>query len=95
MNSKLLFIIFFLLAMTTFNCKKDDNTTQSQTTGSIKGKVTDSTSGAAIENVFITTQPASDVAISNPLGDYRLSGLSPATYVVQASKTGYRSKHKT
>ncbi|MBS4028876.1 MAG: carboxypeptidase regulatory-like domain-containing protein [Ignavibacteriales bacterium] len=93
MKKNIIFVIAFALTITLFNCKKETTTETKEvkTTGTLKGKVTDSISGNPIADVFITTRPASGTfdLLTNATGDYQINGITKGTYTVIASKTGY------
>ncbi len=78
-------VIYFLSLC--FSCK--DNSTEPERTGTIKGKVTESSNGNPIESANITTDPATNIVTSNSIGDYEISGVNPGSYSVSASKTDY------
>jgi hypothetical protein len=93
MTKNIIFVIIFALSITMFSCKKETTTEirEVKTTGTLKGKVTDSTSGNPIIDAFITTRPANGTfdLLTNATGDYQIFGIAKGTYTVIASKTGY------
>jgi uncharacterized protein (TIGR02145 family) len=76
-----------LLLSFSFSCK--DNPTDSEKTGIIIGKVTDSNKGSSISSANISTDPVTNTVTTNSTGDYEISGVNPGSYSVSASKTGY------
>lgn len=64
--------------------------TLNPTTGTIQGTVTDSSTNAPISGAAITVSGSgAGTAVTAPDGSYQLSGISPGTITLSASKTGY------
>lgn len=82
----ILFILVFYLS-----CSDKSNPTETEKTGTIKGKVTDSNSGNAIESANTTTSPATNAVTTDSSGEYEITGVNPGSYSVSASKTGYNT----
>lgn len=80
----LFFVSFFL---TLIGCSED--TIDVVRTGNISGKVTDKVTGAALENVKITTNPASTTVFTDSVGWFRLNDVAVDDYSVQAELNGY------
>lgn len=57
--------------------------------GVIKGNIKDTTSGANLDSVVITTTPATSTVMTNSSGNYIISGVSDGSYIVTAKKPGY------
>ena len=86
-------LILCLFVLTAFlllqSCNKDDNTpTQSDSTGSIQGEVTDANS-EVINNATVVTNPPTSSVLTDQNGDYTISDVTAGTYTVKASKTGF------
>ena len=63
--------------------------------GAISGRVTDAVSGSGIYNALVSASgPSSGSAYSDSNGYYTISGLTPGSYQVTASKSGYASQTK-
>lgn len=62
--------------------------------GSISGYVRD-TYGNPISGASVTTNPGSYSATSQSNGYYSITGVTPATYTVSASKAGYQAQSKS
>ena len=94
-SSKLIVIMlckyFCLTLLTIFYLSCSDNPTDSEMTGTIKGKVTDSNDGSSISGVTITTTPTTNTVTTNSSGDYEITGVNPGSYSVSASKTDYNT----
>ncbi len=75
------------LALSLSTCSKKP--TDVPMTGQITGRVTDSQSGLPIELATITTSPVTASASTNTNGEFLVSNVSPGSYSVTASKTGY------
>ncbi|SRX54019.1 hypothetical protein AEQU1_01056 [Aequorivita sp. CIP111184] len=80
----LFLVSFFLLIL---SCSED--TLDVVLKGSISGKVTDKITGAALENVKITTNPASTTVFTDSVGRFRLNDVIVDDYSVQAELNGY------
>jgi len=80
----LIFASFFL---TLIGCSED--TIDVVLTGNISGKVTDKITGEALENVKITTNPASTTVFTDSVGRFRLVDVKVDDYSVQAELAGY------
>ncbi len=87
-------LILLVLIISPFVCShRTIAQTPTQTTGSIRGRVTDP-SGAIVRNAAIlvmepqTQQNTS--ATSNALGTYQITGLAPGAYNVTVDVTGFR-----
>jgi YD repeat-containing protein len=68
------------------------------TTGGISGKVTQSDGVTAIAGASIKTYQGTtliNTTTTNASGDYVVAALNPATYVVEASATGFVTKSQT
>src|SRR5690606_17306043 len=57
--------------------------------GSITGKVVDKVSGEPLNNVKITTNPASTTVFTDTLGNFKINKLAVDDYSVQAEIAGY------
>ncbi|QQX78138.1 carboxypeptidase regulatory-like domain-containing protein [Aequorivita iocasae] len=80
----LFFVSFFLILI---GCSED--TIDVVRTGNISGKVTDKVTGAALENVKITTNPASTTVFTDSIGRFKLNDVAVDDYSVQAELNGY------
>lgn len=58
-------------------------------TGTIKGTVTHSVTGAPVADADVTTQPASSSAKTDANGNYQLNNVPAGTYSVNVSKSGF------
>ena len=65
--------------------------TDSTTTGSITGVVTDSTTSTALAGATVVTGPATSSVTTNTSGQFTINGVNAGTYTVTVSKTGYCS----
>lgn len=86
----LLFGVLFSLVFY-LSCSDNSNPTETDKAGTIKGKVTDSNSGYAVESANITTSPATNAVTTDSSGEYEITGVNPGSYSVSASKTGYNT----
>ena len=84
-NLKILSILFFVL--TAVSCSED--TIDAPVTGSIFGSVIDKETGDPMENVKITTNPASSTVFTNEEGDFFLNDILVDDYSVQAEFEEY------
>jgi len=85
-------LFFFLLVLTTFlflqSCSEKETPTQTVTTGTIQGKVTDAISGTAINNASVVTNPPTSSVLTDQNGEFTISDVPAGTYTVTASKIG-------
>ena len=87
MMNKYNFFICAILLILVVSCSED--TIDIVRTGNISGKVTDKVTGAALENVKITTNPASTTVFTDSVGRFRLNDVAVDDYSVQAELAGY------
>lgn len=76
-------------AMTLQGCSEDSGTTPVPTTGTIKGVVSNSTSGAALAGATLLTAPSTHTVISGANGTFSLTNVQPSSYELLAYKAGY------
>ncbi len=65
------------------------------TVGTITGRVTAASTGAALDGAAVSTSPASGTATTDALGNYSIAGVPVGTYTVTAAKSGYTSSSAT
>ena len=82
------FLLIFAAFLFLQSCSEDDTPTQTVTTGTIQGKVTDANNGTAINNATVVTNPPTSSVSTNSSGEYTISDVTAGTYTVTASKTG-------
>ena len=63
----------------------------SPTTGTLRGRVTDATTGNPIEGATVTTDPPSKTSVTDSEGNYVLADIEAGNYTVTVSKDGYES----
>jgi len=61
--------------------------------GQVRGKITDTTTGAGIQNASITI--GGQTSYTNSSGDYYIVNILPGTYSITVSKSGYLSDYNT
>lgn len=61
---------------------------------SIYGKVKDAGTLSPLENVNVILLQASNGSITDNMGVFRITGIQPGTYTIQASMTGYKTERK-
>ena len=86
----LFFAGFFIMLI---GCNED--TIDVVLTGNISGKVTDKVTGEALENVKITTNPASTTVFTDSIGRFRLVDVKVDDYSVQAELSRYTTGFET
>jgi len=82
-----------LIALIILSCSENDPADPTQNTstdGSIQVTVKNS-AGFGIQNAEVITNPATTVAVTNIVGKCQMDGVSPGTYRVMATVTGYGS----
>lgn len=90
---KYIFLVFASFFLINFGCSED--TIDVVLTGNISGKVTDKITGEALENVKITTNPASTTVFTDSVGRFRLADVKVDDYSVQAELSGYTAGFET
>ena len=65
--------------------------TEAPTTGTIEGTIYDGDSSEPLRGVTITTSPVTSSKTTDANGGYKIEGVEPGTYTLQAAKTGYHS----
>jgi hypothetical protein len=65
------------------------------TSGSINGIVTDSSTGEPINNVSITLSPSGKTISTGSDGAYEIIDLEPLQYKIQAMHSSYKTNTKT
>jgi hypothetical protein len=92
------FAMFVVVAMVLSVWRPVPAAAQSLTTGDITGTVTDPT-GAVVPNATVMLKNTESGAIqtrsTNPRGSYRFPLLSPGTYSISVSASGFQSIKKT
>jgi hypothetical protein len=61
------------------------------TTGALTGKVLDLSTSKPIQNVIITTNPATSSLITDQTGTYSIDKITPGKYTITAKKNSYQS----
>lgn len=61
-------------------------------TGSLEGQVLDAETNDPISNVTISTQPSTDVVLTDSAGRYKIAEVDTGRYSVMAEKNDYQSK---
>ncbi|TQD38898.1 carboxypeptidase regulatory-like domain-containing protein [Haloflavibacter putidus] len=89
MKTKYYYIFCIFLVFVIYGCNED--TLDLELTGSVTGKVLDEETGEPIENVKISTNPASTTTITDENGEFSLLGVLIDNYSVQAELDGYRT----
>ena len=84
-----LLVIVSILVFVTISC---DPPNDASTTGDIEGVTYDEKTAQPLAGVSITTTPVTSSKISDASGKYKLEGVEPGDYTINASKSGYNSK---
>ncbi|GEM_PF-1446802 len=83
-------ILVVLIALSSITCKKDEpGPTQPPTTGTIQGKITNTTGDTLVAGANVTTSPATSSVSSDAQGNYTVPNVPPGQYTVMATKGGY------
>jgi trimeric autotransporter adhesin len=83
LSSLFLFVLFYA------GCKKDSSSPTAPTTGTIAGKVLNSTGDTAIVGAAVSTNPPTSSVFTGSSGEYSLDNVSPGNYTISAAKSGY------
>ncbi|PVW14517.1 carboxypeptidase regulatory-like domain-containing protein [Marixanthomonas spongiae] len=89
MKTKHYYIFSFLLFIAFLSCNED--TLEIERKGTIIGTVLDKETEEPLENVQITTNPASTTATTDEKGEFTLNNILIDDYSVQAELDGYRT----
>jgi trimeric autotransporter adhesin len=91
---RLYFVLFVVLCTFIFvTCDKSGvNPTQTPTTGTIQGVITNIITDSVLVGAVVTTTPAISSVSTNAQGIYTISNVSPGQYLVSATETGYNSR---
>ncbi|HWY44564.1 MAG TPA: TonB-dependent receptor [Candidatus Sulfotelmatobacter sp.] len=86
--NKLIHFVFFgvLLALASFPV---DSAAQGSR-GTLSGKISDS-SGGVLQGAQVTLDPGGDTAVSDVLGEFRISGLDAGNYTVKITYVGFKT----
>ena len=87
-NAVLRFVLLFSIAVFSFSCRED--TVEPEVFGSITGTVFDSETNEVIENVSITTNPATSAITTDNSGNFVINNVPIGNYSITAKKSGYR-----
>lgn len=85
---KIIFCIAILTAVVLVGC--DSNSTESNNTIEVSGKITDLLTGQPISGATVKTNPGTGNSSTDNNGDFRINVI-PGTYQIIASKEGYTS----
>ena len=66
-----------------------DPPTEAETTGSVEGIIYDASTSQPLAGVTITTEPITSSKITDTNGGFKINGVEPGEYALQATKTGY------
>ncbi len=84
----------FVVTITAFllfsGCSKE--TIEPNLTGSIEGRVQNSTTGEGVPLASVTTNPGTDAILTNQNGEFSFDDVATGNYTVQAEKSGYDTK---
>jgi PKD repeat protein len=83
------FFLVIVSLLLIIGCGKDDNPVNTTNKGIISGKVTDQSSGVAIEGASISTYPTTTNVISNNSGIYAIYDVEAGIYSITVTSNGY------
>jgi hypothetical protein len=91
---KLYFVLIVVFCTFIFmSCSKSGgNPTQTPTTGTIQGVVTNIITDSVLVGANITTTPSTSSASTNAQGIYIISDVSPGQYIITATEIGYNPR---
>ena len=85
-----LFSIIIAFGAMGISCSKEEETpVDPPTKGTITGKITEQTTGLALESASVFTDPATSLVTTDASGDYKINTVEPGDYTVTAVKTGF------
>jgi hypothetical protein len=89
---KPIIVIGILLGFSLFSC---DPPTEAETTGVIEGIIYDASSSEPLSGVTLTTEPTTSSKITDSNGSFKIEGVEPGDYSLQAAKTGFVTNSTT
>lgn len=89
-KSLLLLTILLVSSYTFKSCTEDPY--KPETLGSIEGQVMDAETNSPLANVTITTQPSTEVILTDETGFYQIANIDTGRYSVVAEKEDYERK---
>jgi formylglycine-generating enzyme required for sulfatase activity len=91
MKLTLSIVILALFNLFLNGCKKD-TVADTESLGSIGGKISDAGTGNSIAGVTLETQPATSAVVSDGAGGYIISNVAAGQYQLSATMSGYMPK---
>jgi hypothetical protein len=85
---KYILVILSIFIIILSSCSKDENPV-TPTTGTIAGKVLNSTGDTVLVNAAVFTNPPTSSVFTNAAGEYSISDVSPGDYTVNVTKSGF------
>jgi hypothetical protein len=82
-------VLFLFFSKCKSPTSPDDTSPPPPTTGTISGTVTGSGSNSAISGASVSTSPVTTTVATDSQGRYTITNVSPASYTVIASASGY------
>lgn len=89
-STKYTIIVLLLAPLLLWGCSKE--TVDPNFTGSITGKILNSQSGEPVVGAEVTTNPGTDVILTNEKGEYSFEDIPTGNYSVTVNKDGFETK---
>jgi len=95
MNKKIIGLAVASIAGILFLNLTCEPPTEVPTTGTINGVIYDASTSQPMSGVTITTEPTTSSKITDTNGSFKIEGVEPGDYTLQAAKSGYMTNSTT
>jgi hypothetical protein len=92
MKSLLFMFLAVVISLSFFSCDDDDSPSGPSSNAVIKGVILDASTGNAVANATVTTDPASKTVSTDAQGNYQITGVTEGKYVIKAESPKHRLK---
>jgi hypothetical protein len=89
-NSYILWLLFLLVPLSWYGCAKE--TVTPNTYGNLEGVVQNSRTGEGIGNASISTNPGTNVILTDTSGHFSFTDIPTGSYTLEVEKDGFKSQ---